>query len=57
MFLPHHLETLHFSRATSSNYASGTEFEIEDAYRIIETGQPMPARNADSHDVLEHSKS
>lgn len=35
-----------------SNYIEGTEFEIEDARQIIETGQPLPARNADSHDVL-----
>ncbi len=41
-----------FFESYFSNYIEGTEFEIEDAYRIIETGQPMPARNADSHDVL-----
>ena len=35
-----------------SNYIEGTEFEIEDARTIIETGQPLPDRNADSHDVL-----
>ena len=28
------------------------EFEVEDARQIIETRTPMPARNADSHDVL-----
>lgn len=36
-----------FFESYFSNYIEGTEFEIEDAYRIIETGQPMPARNAD----------
>lgn len=41
-----------FYESYFSNYIEGTEFEIEDAYRIIETGQPMLARNADSHDVL-----
>ncbi len=41
-----------FFESYFSNYIEGTEFEIEDAYQIIETGQPMLARNADSHDVL-----
>ncbi len=35
-----------------SNYIEGTEFELEDAMRIIETGSPMPARSEDSHDIL-----
>lgn len=41
-----------FFESYFSNYIEGTEFEIEEARVIIETGQPMPARNADSHDVL-----
>lgn len=41
-----------FFESYFSNYIEGTEFEIEDAREIIETGQPVPARNADSHDVL-----
>ncbi len=41
-----------FFESYFSNYIEGTEFEIEEAYRIVETGMPMPARNADSHDVL-----
>ena len=41
-----------FFESYFSNYIEGTEFEIEDARQIIETGQPMSARNADSHDVL-----
>lgn len=41
-----------FFESYFSNYIEGTEFEIKDAWRIIETGQPMPARHADSHDVL-----
>lgn len=46
------LEILHFFECYFSNYIEGTEFEIEDAWQIIEIGQPMPVRNADSHDVL-----
>ena len=41
-----------FFESYFSNYIEGTEFELADAYRIVETGLPMPARNADSHDVL-----
>jgi Fic family protein len=41
-----------FFEAYFSNYIEGTEFELEDAKRIIETGTPMPSRNEDSHDVL-----
>ncbi len=41
-----------FFEAYFSNYIEGTEFEIEDAMRIIETQVPMPARSEDSHDVL-----
>ncbi len=41
-----------FFEAYFSNYIEGTEFELEDAKRIIETGTPMPARDEDSHDVL-----
>lgn len=41
-----------FFESYFSNYIEGTEFEIEDAWKIVETGQPLPARNADSHDVL-----
>ncbi len=41
-----------FFESYFSNYIEGTQFEIEDARQIIETGIPMPSRNADSHDVL-----
>lgn len=41
-----------FFESYFSNYIEGTEFEIEEARSIIETGRPMPARNADSHDIL-----
>lgn len=41
-----------FFEAYFSNYIEGTEFELEDAKRIIETKEPMPSRDEDSHDVL-----
>ncbi len=41
-----------FFESYFSNYIEGTEFELEDAWQIVESGLPMPARNADSHDVL-----
>lgn len=41
-----------FFESYFSNYIEGTEFELEDARNIVETETPMPARNADSHDVL-----
>ena len=41
-----------FFESYFSNYIEGTEFEIEEAWEIVETGKPMPARSADSHDVL-----
>lgn len=41
-----------FFEAYFSNYIEGTEFELEDAKRIIETGTPMPTRDEDSHDML-----
>ncbi|MEO6189977.1 MAG: Fic family protein [Saprospiraceae bacterium] len=41
-----------FFEAYFSNYIEGTEFDVEDARRIIETDSPMPTREEDSHDVL-----
>ena len=41
-----------FFEAYFSNYIEGTEFELEDAKKIIETGTPIPNRDEDSHDVL-----
>ncbi len=41
-----------FFESYFSNYIEGTEFEIEEARQIIETSQPIPTRNADSHDIL-----
>ncbi len=41
-----------FFEAYFSNYIEGTEFELEDARRIIETDTPMLTRDEDSHDML-----
>jgi hypothetical protein len=41
-----------FFEAYFSNYIEGTEFELEDAKKIIETETTMPDRNEDSHDIL-----
>ena len=41
-----------FFEAYFSNYIEGTEFELEEAKKIIETETPMPNRDEDSHDVL-----
>ncbi len=41
-----------FFEAYFSNYIEGTEFELEDAKKIIETEIPMLNRDEDSHDVL-----
>jgi prophage maintenance system killer protein len=41
-----------FFEAYFSNYIEGTEFELEDAKKIIETETAMPNRDEDSHDVL-----
>ena len=45
-------ENFAFFESYFSNYIEGTEFEIEEAKRIVETGIPMEARSDDSHDVL-----
>lgn len=41
-----------FFEAYFSNYIEGTEFELEDAKKIIETETPMLNRDEDSHDIL-----
>lgn len=41
-----------FFESYFSNYIEGTIFEVEEAKEIIATNQPMPTRNADSHDIL-----
>jgi hypothetical protein len=42
-----------FLDAYFSNYIEGTEFEIDEARRIVFDGQTISARPNDSHDVLE----
>ena len=44
--------TFAFFESYFSNYIEGTEFELEEARRIVETGVVLPARDADSHDIL-----
>ena len=41
-----------FFESYFSNYIEGTEFDVEDAQQIIRSLTPMPARSADSHDIL-----
>ena len=41
-----------FFESYFSNYIEGTEFELEEARQIVETGVSIPARDADSHDIL-----
>jgi hypothetical protein len=41
-----------FIESYFSNYIEGTEFELGEAYEIVMSGQPAPAREDDSHDVI-----
>ena len=41
-----------FLEAYFSNFIEGTKFSVEEAWQIIDSGKPMPARDEDSHDVL-----
>ncbi|GGH00080.1 Fic family protein [Parapedobacter pyrenivorans] len=41
-----------FFEAYFSNFIEGTRFDVQEALQILETGQPLPARDEDSHDVL-----
>lgn len=41
-----------FFESYFSNYIEGTEFEIDEAKKIIETGHPLLTRQDDSHDIL-----
>ena len=45
-------ETFAFFESYFSNYIEGTEFELEEARRIVKTGVVIPTRDADSHDIL-----
>ena len=44
--------TFAFFESYFSNYIEGTEFELEEARRIVESGTAIPTRDADSHDIL-----
>jgi len=41
-----------FFESYFSNYIEGTEFKVAEAMQIIESQNPIPSRNEDSHDVL-----
>lgn len=41
-----------FFESYFSNYIEGTEFTIEEARQIVESGITLPKRTADSHDIL-----
>ncbi|MDQ2769461.1 MAG: Fic family protein, partial [Bacteroidota bacterium] len=44
--------TVAFFEAYFSNFIEGTEFQVDEARRIVKTGQVVNGRPADSHDVL-----
>ncbi len=41
-----------FFESYFSNYIEGTRFEVSEAKQIVETGQVLPKRREDSHDIL-----
>lgn len=41
-----------FFESYFSNYIEGTEFEVEEAKQIVDTGVAIPTRDEDSHDIL-----
>lgn len=41
-----------FFESYFSNYIEGTEFEIDEAKLIVDSGIPIPRRDEDSHDIL-----
>lgn len=41
-----------FFESYFSNYIEGTEFDIEEAKEIVDSGIPIPRRDEDSHDIL-----
>lgn len=41
-----------FFESYFSNYIEGTEFEIDEAKQIVDSGIPVPRRDEDSHDIL-----
>jgi len=41
-----------FFESYFSNYIEGTEFEVDEARQIVDTGITLPKRTEDSHDIL-----
>ncbi len=41
-----------FFESYFSNYIEGTEFEVDEAKAIVDSGIPMPRRDEDSHDII-----
>ena len=41
-----------FFESYFSNYIEGTEFDVDEAKAIVDSGIPVPMRNEDSHDIL-----
>ena len=41
-----------FFESYFSNYIEGTEFDVEEAKQIVDSGIPIPRRDEDSHDIL-----
>lgn len=48
----HAYKNFAFFESYFSNYIEGTEFEVEEAKQIVDTGVALPTRDEDSHDVL-----
>ena len=44
--------TVAFFEAYFSNFIEGTVFQVDEAHRMVESGQAIGGRHADSHDVL-----
>jgi hypothetical protein len=47
-----HMTSLPFFEAYFSNFIEGTEFSVDEAEAIVETGDIPPGRPADAHDIL-----
>lgn len=41
-----------FFESYFSNYIEGTEFDVEEAKSIVDSGIPLPRRDEDSHDII-----
>ena len=48
----HAYKNFAFFESYFSNYIEGTEFEVDQAKQIVDTGIALPTRDEDSHDVL-----